>query len=176
MKHKFLSWNVNGLRSVSRNGFDNWFSEQKADAICLQEIKVQTHQLTPELLNPGKYHGFFNPAEKPGYSGVAVYTKKEPLAVRHGLGIPKFDREGRVLTLEFANYILINSYFPNSQRDHARLGFKLEFCKAFTKHCARERQSGKTLVMCGDWNIAPEEIDLKNPKANRKNAGFLPEE
>jgi exodeoxyribonuclease-3 len=174
--HKFLSWNVNGLRACGRGGFSRWFEAENADVVCLQEVKARPEQLGPELANPRRYHAFWHPAEKPGYSGVAVFCRREPLSVRYGLGRPEIDREGRVLTVEFDNYILINSYFPNSQRDHARLGYKLEFCEAFIRHCRRERRRGKTLIMCADWNIAPSEIDLKNPKSNRNNAGFLPEE
>jgi exodeoxyribonuclease-3 len=176
MKTKFMTWNVNGLRAVHKSGFADWFAEQKADVVCLQEIKVQAEQLTPEMRNPSRYHAFWHSAEKPGYSGVVTFSKREPVDVRYGMGVQKFDREGRVLTVEFDNHIVINSYFPNSQRDHARLPFKLEFCKTFEKHVAKEKARGKTLVLCADWNIAPEEIDLKNPKSNQKNAGFLPEE
>lgn len=176
MKLKYISWNVNGWRSVQRFGLTDWLKAERPDALCLQEIKVQTHQLPNELLHPKGYHGFWHQAERPGYSGVAILARREPLSVRYGLGVPELDREGRVLTLEFSNHILINSYFPNSQRDHARLPFKLKFCQAFLQHCQVERERGKTLVMCADWNIAPQDIDLANPKANLKNAGFLPEE
>lgn len=176
MPVKLASWNVNGVRSCARKGFLKWFDGHGADIVCLQEIKAQPHQLEPELRNPRKYHGFWNPAEKPGYSGVAIFTKKEPLAVRYGIGVKKFDREGRVLTAEFNNFTIVTAYLPNSQRDHARLGFKLEFCDKFHKYLEKERRNGKTLLVCGDWNIAHTEIDLCNPKSNKKNAGFLPEE
>lgn len=154
----------------------DWFEKQESDVICVQEIKAKPEQLPPELLNPHKYHSFFNPAEKPGYSGTAIFSKKEPLDIRLGIGNKLFDQEGRVITAEFKNCIVINSYFPNSQRDHARLPFKLKFCAEFLKHVERERRKGKTLLLCADWNIAHTEIDLKNAKANQKNAGFLPEE
>jgi exodeoxyribonuclease-3 len=176
MKLKFASWNVNGVRSCARYGFLKWFEDHGGDAICLQEIKVKPDQLPPELLNPHKYHSFWHPAEKPGYSGVAIFTKKEPLDVRYGMGVKNIDKEGRVLAVEFKNHIVISSYFPNSQRDHARLGFKLKFCDAFFKFCEEEKARGKTIVICGDLNIAHNEIDLRNPKSNKKNAGFLPEE
>lgn len=176
MSIKLLSWNVNGLRACGRAGFGRWFEEQAADVVCLQEIKVQRHQLAPELLNPNKSHSFWHSAEKPGYSGVAIFTKREPLEVRYGIGKKEFDREGRVITAEFKNHIVINSYFPNSQRDHARLDFKLAFCDAFMKFANKELKRGKSVLICGDLNIAHNEIDLKNAKANRKNAGFLPEE
>lgn len=173
---KLLSWNVNGLRSCGRRGFLDWFAEQSADVVCVQEIKVKPEQLTPEFLNPANYHSFWHPAEKPGYSGVAIFSKKEPLDVRYGLGHKAIDSEGRVITAEFKNYTVINSYFPNSQRDHARLPFKLKFCSLFSKFVERERAKGKSVLLCADWNIAHTEIDLKNPKSNMKNAGFLPEE
>lgn len=176
MKHKLVSWNVNGLRACSRYGFGKWFEREAADVVCLQEIKARPEQLPPEMVRPKGYHAFWHPAEKPGYSGNAIFTRKEPEAVRYGLGIKKFDREGRVLTVEFKNYTVISSYFPNSQRDHARLDYKLAFCKAFEKHVERERARGKSVVMCADWNIAHTELDLKNAKANMKNAGFLPAE
>jgi exodeoxyribonuclease-3 len=173
---KFLSWNVNGLRSCGRQGFLNWFEKQSADVVCVQEIKAAPEQLDEKLRNPNRYHAFFHPAEKAGYSGVAVFTKREPLSVEYGIGKKEFDREGRVLTVEFGNFVLINSYFPNSQRDHARLPFKLKFCREFERFVSKKRTTGKTVIMCADWNIAHKEIDLKNPKSNQKNAGFLPEE
>jgi exodeoxyribonuclease-3 len=176
MSIKLASWNVNGLRACGRNGFGKWFANHAADVVCLQEIKVVREQLPPELQNPERYHGFWHSAEKPGYSGVAIFSKKEPLDVRVGLGVKEFDREGRVLLAEFKNFSIASVYFPNSQREHQRLDFKLQFCDAFAKFCARERRNGKSLFLCGDWNIAHTEIDLKNPKSNMKNAGFLPEE
>lgn len=176
MAIKLVSWNVNGLRACERGGFSRWMAEQKADVVCLQEIKVRPEQLPPELANPVRHHAFWNPAEKLGYSGTAIFSRKEPLRVDYGLGNPEFDREGRVIVAEFANFTVINSYFPNSQRDHARLPFKLAFCEAFMKLAEKERRKGKTLLMCADWNIAHTEIDLRNPKSNVKNAGFLPEE
>lgn len=173
---KLSSWNVNGLRSCGRQGFLNWFKKHGADVVCLQELKAKPEQLEKEYLNPHGYHAFWHPAEKPGYSGTAIFSKKEPIDVRYGLGKKDFDREGRVVTAEFKNFILINSYFPNSQRDHARLPFKLKFCRDFNKHVLEERDKGKSVILCADWNIAHTEIDLKNAKSNRKNAGFLPEE
>jgi len=164
------------MRSIARQGFEPWFLKQKADVVCLQEIKAQPTQVPASLLNPAKYHSFWGPAERPGYSGVAAYSKKEPLDVRFGLGVPEFDIEGRVMTLEFPDYILINAYFPHSRRDLSRLDFKLRFCQAFQRFVAREKKRGKTLVIGGDYNIAPTEIDLKNARANQKCAGFLPEE
>lgn len=173
---KLHSWNVNGLRACGRGGFLKWFEDQGSDVVCLQEIKVRPEQLEEDLRNPLKYHAFWHPAEKAGYSGVAIFSKKEPLDVRYGIGVPEIDREGRVLVAEFANSVVMSCYFPNSQRDHARLDYKLKFCDQFLKFCEKERRRGKSLIMCGDFNIAHQEIDLRNPKSNMKNAGFLPEE
>lgn len=173
---KLYSWNVNGMRSCGGRGFLKWFEKQSADVVCLQEIKVQPEQVPEELRNPQRYHAFWHPAARPGYSGVAFFTKKEPLDVRCGIGHKEIDGEGRVITAEFKNYIVINSYFPNSRRDHSRLPFKLDFCKRFNKFVESERERGKSVLLCADWNIAHTEIDLKNPKSNQKNAGFLPEE
>lgn len=173
---KLLSWNVNGIRACGKSGFLNWFESEKADIVCVQEIKARPEQLDERHRNPGGYHAFWNPAEKPGYSGTAIFTKKEPLEVQIGLGDSRFDREGRVMILKFPKFTLINSYFPNSQRDHARLPYKLAFCETFYKKVHSLRSQGENVVMCADWNIAHQEIDLKNPKSNQKNAGFLPEE
>lgn len=173
---KLSTWNVNGLRSVARRGFQEWFEANEMDVVCLQEIKVQQEQLSEELLHPNGYHSFWHSAKKPGYSGVATYCRDEPQDVRYGIGIKEIDQEGRVLTTEFKNFSLVNAYFPNSQRDHARLDFKIQFCKAMLRFCEREREKGKSVLVCGDFNIAHQEIDLRNPKTNTKNAGFLPEE
>ncbi len=173
---KIISWNVNGIRACGKNGFLKWFEEENADFVCVQEIKARPEQLEAELQNPLKYHAFWNPAEKLGYSGTAVFSKREPLSVQLGLGDSEVDDEGRVMILKYPKFTLINSYFPNSQRDHARLPVKLAFCKKFFKTVEALRQAGENLVMCADWNIAHHEIDLKNPKSNKNNAGFLPEE
>jgi exodeoxyribonuclease III len=173
---KLLSWNVNGLRAVGRAGFLDWFARERPFAVCLQEIKVQPDDVPEELLHPGRYHAFWNHAERPGYSGVATFTRSEPLAVVRGVGLPELDREGRVLRLEFPDFVLVNAYFPNSQRDHARLGHKLEFCAAVLRLVNRYRRAGKHLLLCGDFNISHRPIDLANPVQNKHNAGFLPEE
>jgi exodeoxyribonuclease-3 len=173
---KIQCWNVNGIRASAKKGFEKWFSAADADVVCLQEIKATPEQLDEFLLHPNRYHSYWHPAEKPGYSGVALYARREPDRVVHGLGIPDFDREGRVLTAEFGDIAVISAYFPNSQREHTRLGYKLEFCGAMLEHCRALVEKGKSIVLCGDYNIAHEEIDLKNPKSNRDNAGFLPEE
>lgn len=175
---KLVTWNVNGLRSVHRKNFSGWFAEEKADIVCLQEIKISAEGVAEDdaLAHPEKYHSYFSFAEKAGYSGLATYSKREPSDVREGLGIQEFDREGRWLETDFGDLTLINSYFPNSQRDHARLPYKLAFCKAAEKRLEHLRSRGRQVLICGDFNIAHKEIDLKNPKSNAKNAGFLPEE
>lgn len=174
---KLLSWNVNGIRAAEKDArFSKWMSSENADVVCIQEAKAFPEQVAGLLLHSAKYQAFWNPAKKPGYSGTAVFTKAEPLSVKNGIGIPEIDDEGRVLVLEFKNFILLNCYFPNSQRDHARLPYKLSFCDRFLKYCEKQRKAGKNVVICGDLNIAHKEIDLRNPKSNVKNAGFLPEE
>jgi exodeoxyribonuclease III len=173
---KFASWNVNGIRACSKNGLAKWLKAEDAEIVCLQEIKARPEQLDEKLTNPAGYNAYWNPAEKPGYSGVAIFAKKEPLDVQYGLGDAEIDREGRVLILKYPKFTMINAYFPNSQREHARLPFKLKFCSAFLKMTEARRARGENLVMCGDFNIAHQEIDLKNPKTNKDNAGFLPAE
>jgi exodeoxyribonuclease-3 len=173
---KLFSWNVNGIRACQKAGFLTWLDESQADVVCLQETKAFPEQLDELLKNPAGYKTFWNPAQKPGYSGTAIYTKIEPKEVHYGMGVPRFDLEGRVLTAEFSDWVLINAYFPNSQRDHARLPYKVEFCQAIHRYCNTFRAQGKAVVLCGDLNIAHKEIDLKNPKTNVDNAGFLPQE
>lgn len=173
---KLASWNVNGIRSVYQKGFDKWFRDLDADFVCLQEVKAHCGDLEEALVRPKGFFGHWHCAEKKGYSGLAVYAKKEPLSVHEGLGDPQFDREGRALILEYPDFTLINSYFPNSQRDHARLDYKLAFCEAMLQRLNAIRAAGKNVLLCGDFNIAHKEIDLKNPKENKDNAGFLPEE
>jgi exodeoxyribonuclease-3 len=173
---RIASWNVNGLRAAEKGGFFKWMSAEQPDIVCLQEIKVFPEQLSEEARNPKGYHSLWHSAEKPGYSGTAIYSRKEPLDVMEGIGEPNIDREGRVLIAEFQKFVMINAYFPNSQRDHARLDYKIDFCETMLKVCEKYRKKGKNLVLCGDFNIAHTEIDLKNPKSNQDNAGFLPEE
>jgi exodeoxyribonuclease-3 len=171
---KLLTWN--GIRSVSGKGFADWFREQKPDVVCLQEIKALPEQLEESLRHPAGYHSAWHPAEKKGYSGVAIFSRKDPLRVRTGIGIPEIDREGRVLIADFPEVTVISAYFPNSQRDHARLSHKLFFCERIHQFLDQEVASGRNVVICGDFNIAHKEIDLRNPKENRNNAGFLPDE
>jgi exodeoxyribonuclease III len=173
---KLLSWNVNGIRACARAGFLEWVSQEAADVVCLQETKAHPDQLPPELIAPPGYDGHWHVAERRGYSGVAVYTRRKPRAIRHGIGVPEFDAEGRVLVLEFEELVLINAYFPNSRRDHSRLSYKLRFCARMRALLDGIRASNRGVVLCGDLNIAHREIDLANPRQNRDNAGFLPEE
>lgn len=176
---KLISWNVNGLRSVQRQKFKEWFEKEKADVVCLQEVKISAEALEKEredLYHPAKYFSNWSHVEKAGYSGVVTYSKKKPDAVREGLGVKEFDREGRWLETDFGDLTIINSYWPNSQRDHARLPYKLKFLAAAEKRLEKLRKTGRQVAVCGDFNIAHNEIDLRNPKSNKKNAGFLPEE
>lgn len=173
---RVASWNVNGIRAATRNGFLNWFEDIEADLICIQESKAQKDQLDEEILHPKGYESIWHSAEKKGYSGVAIYSKNEPKEVHVGLGEDKFDSEGRVLTVEYGDLTLVTSYFPNSQRDHARLPYKLDFCESIHSYLNSLREAGQNVLVCGDFNISHKEIDLKNPKTNKKNAGFLPEE
>jgi exodeoxyribonuclease III len=177
-KIRFVSWNVNGIRAVAKKGFFDWFEKIDADFICLQETKVNPQQIEDDeqFLHPKGYHSLWAPAQKPGYSGVMFYSRHEPDAYRVGLGQEEFDSEGRVIELDFKNITLVNAYFPNSQREHGRLGYKLDFCKKIHHRLEVLRAAGRTVLVCGDFNIAHHEIDLKNPKSNKDNAGFLPEE
>lgn len=169
---KLISWNVNGIRACVKKGFLDYFKEQDADIFCLQEIKLQAGQIELELEG---YHQYWNYAEKKGYSGTAIFTKKEPLSVTYGLGIEEHDKEGRVITLEFEDFYMITVYTPNSKAELARLDYRMTWEDAFRLY-VKELDEKKPVVVCGDLNVAHKEIDLKNPKSNRKNAGFTDEE
>lgn len=169
---KLLSWNVNGLRACLNKGFLDFFREIDADIFCVQETRLQEGQLELEL--PG-YEQYWNHAEKKGYSGTAVFTKHKPIEVRRGLGVEEHDREGRVLTVEFDQFFLTNVYTPNSQRGLTRLDYRMVWDDAF-RSFVRELNQEKPVIICGDLNVAHQEIDLKNPDSNRKNAGFTAEE
>ena len=173
---RLFSWNVNGIRAVQKSGFQSWLERSGADVLCVQEIKATPEQLDESVLNPLAFHSFWHPAQKPGYSGVAIYSRQEPTEVRTGLGQAEFDQEGRVLTAEFGDLAVISAYFPNSQREHTRLPYKLQFCDAMLAYCKSLEARGKSVVLCGDFNIAHRPIDLRNPKQNENNAGYLPEE
>ena len=169
---KLISWNVNGLRACLNKGFLDFFREIDADIFCIQETKLQEGQVQLEL--PG-YEQYWNYAEKKGYSGTAVFTKPKPLNVRFGLGKEEHDREGRVITLEYDSFFLTNVYTPNAQRGLARLDYRLVWDDAF-RSFVQELKQVKPVIICGDLNVAHQEIDLKNPESNRKNAGFTAEE
>jgi len=169
---KLISWNVNGLRAIMGKNFMEFFNEIDADCFCLQETKLQEGQIEMDL--PG-YHQYWNYADKKGYSGTAIFTKKEPVSVRYGIGIDEHDHEGRVITLEFEDFYLITVYVPNSQDELRRLDYRMKWEDDF-KAYLKELEKTKPVVFCGDLNVAHKEIDLKNPKTNRRNAGFTDEE
>ena len=169
---KLISWNVNGLRAIMGKNFMEFFNEADADIFCLQETKLQDGQIEMDL--PG-YHQYWNYAEKKGYSGTAIFTKKEPISVSYGLGQEEHDREGRVITLEFEDFYMVTVYTPNSQNELKRLDYRMAWEDAFRSYLTELNQT-KPVVVTGDMNVAHKEIDLKNPKTNRKNAGFTDEE
>lgn len=169
---KFISWNVNGLRACVQKGFLEYFNSTDADFFCIQESKLQEGQIALDL--PG-YHQYWNYAEKKGYSGTAIFTRHEPISVSYGLNIPEHDTEGRVITLEYGNFHLVTCYTPNSQNELARLSYRMQWEDAFRSYLI-ELDQKKPVILCGDLNVAHEEIDLKNPKTNHKNAGFSDEE
>ena len=169
---KFISWNVNGLRAVFGKGFPEIIQGLDADFVCLQETKMQAGQLEADLPS---YHTYGNYAEKKGYSGTAIYTRHEPLSVSYGIGIDHHDTEGRVITLEYTDFYLVTVYVPNSQDDLRRLGYRMTWEDDFRAYLV-ELDKKKPVIVCGDLNVAHQEIDLKNPKSNRRNAGFTDEE
>ncbi|WP_250229654.1 exodeoxyribonuclease III [Anaeropeptidivorans aminofermentans] len=169
---KMISWNVNGLRAAITKGFEDFFKSEDADIFCIQETKMQEGQAE---LNLEGYYQYFNSAVKKGYSGTGLFTKIKPLNVTYGINIADHDNEGRVITAEYENFFLVNVYTPNSQRELARLSYRMEWEEAFLSYLNGLREK-KPLVLCGDLNVAHKEIDLKNPKTNRKNAGFTDEE
>ena len=169
---KLISWNVNGLRACMDKGFMDFFKEMDADVFCLQETKLQAGQIEMDL--PG-YYQYWNYAEKKGYSGTAMFTKTEPLNVTYGIGVEEHDHEGRVITAEFEEYYVVTVYTPNSQRELARLDYRMTWEEAFLNYI-KSLDAKKPVIFCGDLNVAHKEIDLKNPKTNHKNAGFTDEE
>jgi exodeoxyribonuclease-3 len=173
---KIITLNLNGIRSAARKGFLEWLPRQRADVICIQEIKAQAADMTEELLAPAGYHGHFHYAEKKGYSGVGIYSKAVPDKVAGGFGVPEFDAEGRYLRADFGKLSVISLYLPSGSSGEHRQASKFRFLEAFYPHLKRLGKAGHEVVLCGDWNIAHKEIDLKNWKGNRKNSGFLPEE
>jgi exodeoxyribonuclease-3 len=169
---KLVSWNVNGLRAIYKKGFEESFKKLDADIFCIQETKMQEGQIELDLQG---YYQYYNYAERKGYSGTAVFTKKEPLNVEYGIGIEEHDKEGRVITLEFDRFYMVNCYTPNSGRELARLEYRMTWEDEFKAYLIKLDKQ-KPVIICGDLNVAHTEIDLKNPKSNRKNAGFTDEE
>jgi len=171
----FVSWNVNGIRAAEKKGFVETIKDLNPDIIGLQETKAQENQLSQELLNIDGYQSFWNSAEKKGYSGVAVYTKETPLSVFKGIESPEHDNEGRAITLEYQDYFLVNLYFPNAQDKLKRIDYKIQFNNALLTY-ANQLRKKKTVILCGDFNVAHKPIDLANPKRNENNAGYSPQE
>lgn len=169
---KLISWNVNGLRAIYKKDFEKIFKDLDADIFCIQETKMQDGQLDVKF---DGYESYFNFAERKGYSGTAIFTKIKPKSITNGIGIEEHDHEGRVITLEFEDFYLVNCYTPNSGRELARLEYRMEWEDAFREYL-KKLDKIKPIVLCGDLNVAHKEIDLKNPKTNRKNAGFTDEE
>jgi len=169
---KLVSWNVNGIRACAQKGFLDFFQEANADLFCIQETKLQEGQISLELEG---YHQFWNYAEKKGYSGTAVFSRQEPVSVTYGIGSAEHDHEGRAITLEFDSFYVVNVYTPNSQRDLARLGYRLSW-EVKLREYLLELEIAKPVVLCGDLNVAHKEEDLKNPKSNHGNSGFTEEE
>ena len=173
---RILCWNVNGIRAVYKKGFLDWFAKEKPDILCLQETKATMEQLPPDLKEVAGYQAFSSSAEKKGYSGVLLYTKEKPKSIKAGLGIERFDSEGRILIAEYPAFFVFNVYFPNGKASQERLRFKMDFYDAFLEYADALKKKGKRLVICGDVNTAHKEMDLARPKENEKVSGFLPEE
>lgn len=171
---KLISWNVNGLRAAERKGFLNWLQNEQPDVIGLQEIKAMEEQLSEEIRDPEGYHAYFNSAERKGYSGTAIYSRKKPESLETGFGIPHFDSEGRIQAADFGDFTFFNIYFPNGKASPERLKYKLDFYDASLEYFEKLVKQGKKLLISGDYNTAHKEIDLARPKENEKISGFLP--
>jgi len=173
---RIIAVNLNGVRSASSKGFFAWLARQDAEIVCVQELKAQAADMSPEMLNPDGYHGYFHYAEKKGYSGVGIYSRTQPEQVAEGLGIPDIDAEGRYIRADYGNLSVISLYLPSGSSGDARQAVKFSFMERFVPYLRELKASGREVVLCGDWNIAHKEIDLKNWRGNKKNSGFLPEE
>ena len=173
---RIVTLNLNGIRSAATKGFFPWLGRQKADIVCVQELKAQQPDLPAEALHTRAMTGYFHYAEKKGYSGVGVYARNEPSTIVQGLGIPDIDAEGRYLQLDFGNLSVVSVYVPSGTTSAERLAIKFSFMERFFPVLKRLATSGRDIILCGDWNVAHKEIDLKNWRGNRKNSGFLPEE
>ena len=173
---RLVSWNVNGIRAVSRKGAFDWFIQENPDMFCIQETKANEDQLDESLTKIEGYSSYFVSAERKGYSGVALYSKEEPLNIQEGLGVPEFDSEGRTIIAEFPHFVLFNIYYPNGKASKDRLRYKMDFYETFLEKANEFKAQGKNIVVCGDVNTAHKEIDLARPRENEKVSGFLPEE
>ncbi|MEQ8230685.1 MAG: exodeoxyribonuclease III [Gammaproteobacteria bacterium] len=173
---RIISLNLNGIRSAHAKGFYSWLARQRADVVCLQETKAQVDQLVEEIRAPGRWHTFFHDAEKKGYSGVALFSRHEPDNVTYGLGFDDFDREGRYVQADFGGLSVASVYLPSGSSSEERQQMKFRFMDLFMPWLEARRTNGREYVLCGDWNIAHKQIDLKNWRSNQKNSGFLPEE
>ncbi|MBI3900405.1 MAG: exodeoxyribonuclease III [Gammaproteobacteria bacterium] len=173
---RVITVNLNGIRSAASKGFFDWMRRQEADVVCLQEVRAQEADCTKQMLGPKNYYGYFHCAEKKGYAGVAIYTKKQPDNVKLGIGVPDFDVEGRYLQVDFGKLSVISLYLPSGSSGPARQAMKFHFMDEFYPFMKKLAGSGREYIICGDWNIAHKEIDLKNWRSNQKNSGFLPEE
>ena len=171
---KLISWNINGLRAISKKGFSQWLEEEKPDIVALQEIKIDAAQMTPELREQKNYKSYFSHANRKGYSGVAIYSRIEPIRVTEGMGIERFDQEGRILKADYGDFLLFNIYFPNGKANETRLQYKLDFYAAFHEKVSDLITQGKKVIVCGDFNTAHTAIDLARPKQNEEISGFLP--
>ncbi len=173
---RVISLNLNGIRSAARKGFAEWVALQRADVICVQELKARDADIVDALREIDGLSGHFHCAERPGYSGVGIYTRRKPEKVVHGFGLPEFDVEGRYLEADYGRYTVVSLYLPSGSSSEERLAFKYRFMDAFMQHMEQLHASGREIIVCGDWNIAHKEIDLRNWRSNRKNSGFLPAE
>ena len=171
---RIFSWNVNGVHAIEKKGFLEWIDQEDPDIICIQETKAKVEQLGSSLIEDHGYHTYWHSAERPGYSGVATFSKNEPFFVQEGLGIDRFDKEGRVLITEHANFLLFNIYFPNGQKDDTRLKYKLDFYDSLLPIINDHVENGSNVIVTGDWNTAHFPIDLARPKDNVKTSGFMP--
>ena len=173
---RLVSWNVNGIRAAQKKGFLEWLTSDGPDILCIQETKANISQLSKALTSAAGYSAYFSPQERKGYSGVALYTREEPKSVDYGLGVERFDSEGRTIVADYGDFVLFGIYFPNGQRSEERLRFKMDFYDTFLERTDALRAEGRNVVVCGDLNTAHKEIDLARPKENSKTSGFLPEE
>ncbi len=173
---KITTWNVNGYRAILKKGFSQWIFANDAEIVCLQEVKARPEQVSPDGLRFNGYQAAWNPAERPGYSGVMSFYRNEPLEIRYNLQDERFDPEGRVIWMKYPEFTLLNVYFPSGQRGQERVGYKLAFYEKLLSQLAAAHSQGEKLIVCGDFNTAHQEIDLANPKQNNKTSGFLPEE